>query len=191
MNSKNVVGKNRYQIIPADNFLCVAAVLHMIINSSVQKDINQNDIAEYFGVWAPNDYCLSVDNVYRTDDPNLWGIIINDNKINEFFKSYHISLRERYIPINTIPEFSFEDEIKTLLLKGYHIICGYNYNYLHSMGDNKMCGHVSIITEVLDDQYITLIDPGPKEPGVKTVKSYDLYCAIRNREGGIWEVSSI
>lgn len=185
--------KFKYELITADDFFCVAALLQMIISCCTNIKLDQYQIADYFGLWVPIDYkkAIKINNVRRTDDSNFWGIVIEDNEVNEFFQHFNIPLREEYISINSIAEWNFEDRITEYLSENYHLICGYDYNSLYNKGYDYPIGHVSLISGISKDKNIIMIDPGPYKPGIKEVKSEDLYVAIKRKNNGIWKIKRI
>ena len=49
--------------------------------------------------------------------------------------------------------------------------------------------HVSIITEVMPNNELRLLDPGPRDAGYKNVNAEDLYYAIKAAHDGLWCIS--
>ena len=173
-----------YKPVIAENYFCFAAVLEMIL-SLYCDNIDQQKIAEYFGVAIPSDHNVRISNYVQTDNSTDWGMSIKGYGLNEFFRKLKLSCEEEYIPISTINELVFHDFIQEHILLNRHIVCGYNYNMLHQGDSKKQIGHVSIILAV-DSNHVDIYDPGPKNHGAKTVKIDELYRAIRNYQSGLW-----
>lgn len=180
----------QYELVVAHKFLCVPAVLSMIVATTDILNLNQDKIAEYFGVNVPvgSDDGL-INNVKQINDENSWGVVISNNEVNGFFEHFGIPLEEHFIHVNTIAEYYFEDLIKNLLEDKKHIICGYDYYSLNLQNANSMrIGHVSIIKAIKNGN-IVIIDPGPKDPGEKIIKPEDLFFAIKRKSNGLWIIS--
>ncbi|MGB3478560.1 MAG: hypothetical protein WBB67_05315 [bacterium] len=179
----------KYKIIKAKPFLCLAALLEIMIKSSIKKSqISQKEIGRFFGIWVPEGYKGNVKKTHITNTPNEWGIIVKNDIINKFFKTFKIPMREEFISIYNLQDWEFEDKIRELLIRGNHIICGYNYGSLY--GDKqKRSGHVSLISKISKDgKYVEILDPGPDNHGYKKVRTYDLYIAIHKKKDGIWSI---
>ncbi|MDE5757775.1 MAG: hypothetical protein K2H85_04095 [Allobaculum sp.] len=176
-----IVGLNRknYKNIIAENYLCVPAVLETILRSDDILGIDKYMIANYFGIVLPPEIVYSqVKNCSHSDDTKQQGVILKYDSINNFFKDNKIPLHEQYAKINLIHKDFFTDYIFDILTSRKHIICGYEFHTLYgSTGD--YAGHVSIIINVgvnKDDVY--LLDPEPKNPGLKMISALNLDHAI-------------
>jgi hypothetical protein len=169
---------------PSEDYLCVATLLELILNN-FGYNIDRYEIANYFGVNIPVDEKISkVQHYYNTEDKNKLGIIINDNNINSIFNHFHIKLIEKYTSINTILEESFVSTVKKMMEESY-VICGFDYGYVYDEPKNIRLGHVSIITEITDDN-VMLFDPGPRNFGMKKIDTYRLFCGIKKKQDGLW-----
>lgn len=170
--------------------MCVPAVLLTIFRS---EDLDQgqrrlSDIANYFGLYVPAEYTNDeIENLIHSKNPNDWGTKIHNNELNNYFREYNIPLREKYVSIQTIAEWTFTDVIKEYLSRGAHIICGYNSKYIKLNEVSFTGGHVSIILSASCDE-IEILDPGPYDYGVKLIQSEKLYDAIRMKQDGLWIV---
>lgn len=166
------------KIVVAKKEYCIPAVLEMVLNIYDIKSLNQDDIASQFTI-----------NSSQNTPEEEWGIVLDNNSINNFFERNDIPLVENFISINQIyDEYDFVDRVKKELLNSV-IICGYNYSYLYGNKDRNF-SHVSIILDISDDcKSVYILDPGPKESGFKWVDLYDLYLAIKNRKDGLWCIS--
>lgn len=171
-------------------FLCVATLLQIIIKKEFNHEVNQQIIADYFGVNLPMEQKennnLVISNIKYIGDDNKLGIIIKDNSINQFFDEYNIPLIETYISILEIDDMSYETQLTKLISEDAYVICGYDYDSLH-YNQTSGVGHVSIITDY-DPQtnLVTFYDPGPKNAGYKIIKDFDLYRSIKIKKDGFW-----
>ena len=181
--------KRKYPLIVAQPFLCVAAILEIILKKEGYNQYNQQMIAESLGVNIPIDHKSSIKNINYTMDSNKWGIVLKNNTLTNWFMKNNINLVEDFISIFTISEFKFLDIINQLLITPYHLVCGFDYGYLYNKQGNKI-GHVSLIIGTECEQVI-LLDPGPDQPGEKMVNGYDLFSAIKRKEDGIWIVKKL
>jgi hypothetical protein len=129
-------------------------------------------------------------NGIKTDNPNEYGIKLEKDTINEFFKHFDIPLSEKYVSIFQYEDWSFDDAISDFLKTDNHIVCGFSYSLLYNEKANIDVGHVSIIT-AKNYSEIELLDPGPKNPGIKHIDSENLYSAIKRKRDGLWLISSV
>lgn len=177
--------------IIAKPYLCVAAVLELIIRESYpNKKITQLDIANYFGVGIKNRRALPIQNVYQVENDEDVGIHLEKDSINRFFRDYNLHLQEHFVSIYSIAEYDFEETIKLNLKKDAFLVCGYSYGRLYNIETKYELGHVSIIKNVTQGT-IEMLDPGPLNSGYKKVKAEDLYSAIRIRGDGLWIIKSV
>lgn len=179
-----------YKNIIAENYLCVPAVLETILKSEDVLEIDKYMIANYFGVVLPPEVVYpQVLNYSHSEDSKEQGIILKHDSINNFFKDNKIPMNELYVRINFIDRDFFADYIYDQLISGKHIVCGYEYHTLYK-NIGKYSGHVSVITDVdVKKDVLYLLDPGPKNPGLKTFLAQDLYCAISKAKDGLWIIS--
>jgi len=177
---------NNYELIVAESYLCIPATLKTILKSEgFISTISQYEIADYFGINVPLDYkTKDLININRTSNSNEWGIKLNKESINSFFKFYNIPLHERYIPINTLLDWEFSDTIINAINEKKHIVCGYSNNLLFNDKEGKI-GHVSLITGISDNE-IEILNPGPDNSGFQRVDLYQLYNSIRLKKDGLW-----
>ncbi|MBC2696571.1 MAG: hypothetical protein HF982_15105 [Desulfobacteraceae bacterium] len=171
-------------------YCCVACLLQIIINTEFSISYGQIHIADSFGVHVPEDYKGSINNTHITNDPNLFGIILTSNAINIFFSGNNIALKERYYSISLFEDWMFENKIQQELNNSSHIIVGYDYGALNDKPEFNTIGHVSLIVNFDTASHIvTIFDPGPDKPGIKKVKTYDLFRAIKKKKDGLWCIS--
>lgn len=188
----NIIGLNKKQYYNtiAENYLCVPSVMETIFKSEGIYSIDKYLIANFFGIILPSGLEYpQITNFSHSDNSKEQGIILKMNSINDMFNHFSISLKEHYVPIRQIDVDFFSDYVFEVLTSNKHIVCGFEYNALYSKkGDYT--GHVSIIVNVdINENKIYLLDPGPKNHGVKKVDMYDLYKAIHLANDGLWIIS--
>jgi len=175
---------NYLRFNPSENYLCVATLLELILKN-FGYNVDRYEIADYFGVNIPfGEKINKIQNYCNTEDKNKYGIIINQDDINNFFYHYNIKLIEKFISINTLLEETFVPMIQKMMEDSY-VICGFDYGYVYDEPKNKYLGHVSIITEITDDN-VKIFDPGPRNFGIKYLDTYRLFCGIKNKKDGLW-----
>jgi hypothetical protein len=154
-------------------------------------EVSQDTIAEILGITVPTGAVQMVSDIYNisySNDDIEWGVKLKLNSINDLFSKLDVKLHETYLPINTISEDRFIDVLAFHFLSGEHIVCGFNYSFLYSLPTANY-GHVSLVCDIEKKDRVRLLDPGPKDPGVKNVLADDLYLAIRKRSDGLWCIS--
>jgi hypothetical protein len=176
----------------AEPFLCVAALLQHIVHHELGREIKQYEIADYFGVNVPFGYIGQINAFNETDDPNKWGITVNNNALNAFFKSFNIPLVEKYFPISGYTDWSFEDFLLKEINSENYIVCGFDYGFLFEGHNANNIGHVCLILTVdKSENTVQIFDPGPEQFGVKWVTAFELFCAIHKKHDGVWKISRI
>lgn len=163
-------------VIAKQNY-CVPASVLMVLHHYGIYEFTQEMIADN----------LSITPIDDKIDHKLWGAHINKNTLNTFFEKNGIDLTETFLGINTfMDEWFMSEKIDELRSNDVSIICGYNYTHLFGNKEDTF-GHVSVIISVSKDKKtIDILDPGPKNAGVKTVSSSDLFYAIKARNDGLW-----
>ena len=175
------------EIIISQPFLCVAAILEAILRCNGIKSLDQEEIAEFFGVHVPLQYDGTIRNVTRTENVNLYGIRVEDNGINNFFDHYNLPFNESFLSVFTFNDWQIEDIVKAHLANNSHVVCGFDYGELYGTVDKKL-GHVSLITAA-SGTTITLLDPGPIGHGTKHVNNENLFSAIKAKRDGLWIIA--
>lgn len=174
--------KTKYDYIPilSKDYLCVPYTLKIVINATMINDISIDQISSFFSINKPA----------NTHEMNQYGAVIKNDELNKMFDKLNLPLKEEYIAINTIADYEFCDVVMENIKKGHHIMFGYSYGELYR--DNKYAdlGHVSIITEV-DDETITILNPGPDNFGFSKFKYEDIYYAIKRKKDGLWVIKRI
>lgn len=180
----------RYKLIIAKPYLCMAAVLQTIILYLTGRPIEQEDIANYLGVYLPCNFKSTLVKTAHTRKNDKWGIVLRDRSLLKLFKHYSLPLDEEFLPISTFSDWSFDDVIHTVLQEKHaSIMCGYD-NSLLSNGISGNIGHVSLITGIRKSK-IEIIDPGPFNAGTKLVDSYALFKAIHSKHDGLTIIRKI
>ena len=187
-----IVGLNKkiYINTVAENYLCVPAVLETVIKSEGIKEIGKYDLANFFGVVLPNGLEYpQITNFSHSGSAQSLGVNLKYNSINALFEFYNIPLVEEYVKINFIDRDFFADYLYDVLIAGKHVVCGFEYHSLYKL-TGEYSGHVSIVFDAdKTSDTVHLIDPGPRDAGIKTVKTYDLYQAISKAKDGLWIIS--
>ena len=187
MNSVKTVHK--YKQIVANDFLCIPACMEMILCSH-SYNITQNEIAEYFGVNVSPDYTGPIKNIIHTSDINKLGIVLNNDSINLFFNKFNLPFKEEYISIKLLQDWMFEEIIAKKIALGNHLIFGFSFGALYNDKTKSEIGHVSII-ESIENENLTIIDPGPLNAGKKQVDIFNIFRAIHMKDDGLWIISKL
>jgi hypothetical protein len=158
----------------------------MIIKSE-GFSISLENIISDFKYYLPEGYAIpkSIKKYEYSTEKKKWGILLEEESINSFFKKRNLPFVEMYIPINIITEYNFFNILSTAISNNNHIIFGYDYTMLYE-GIKGDIGHVSIVNHITSKDIIEIIDPGPKNYGVKQISIYELYCSIKSWNDGLW-----
>lgn len=163
-----------YPLIHGENYYCVPACIKIVLSS----------LGYYHSVKELSSHFTIVTSSKTTADHEL-GIHVKNGDLDKLFNKLNVPLYEEYIPINQVPEFKFMEFIQELLQQKAHIICGYSFGMLFNENSSFDVGHASIIISSTS-KYINILNPGPKFAGINMVNEYDLYCAIRHKQDGLW-----
>lgn len=165
------------QLVVSEPNWCVPATLEMVLKHHGIDTFSQHEIAKQLDIVSASDEV----------EHKRWGAQIKENTLNDFFVANMIPLHEEFIPIwHFMDDYFMAEKIQELLKSNISIVCGYNYTWLYGNKEDTF-QHVSIIVNVLlQNDQICLLDPGPKNAGYKTVKSEDLFYAIRAARDGLW-----
>lgn len=178
--------KRTYEWQRARPFECVATCLSMVA-ASEGFVYSAGVICDYFGVNVPPEYCGPIKNIRKTNEKAVHGIVVKPEMLPEFFKHFSLPFSEQYHHISGFNSYDIPEFLAERLNAGAHIFAGYDYGYLRSGVRNEI-GHVSIIT-ACSGTNIEFYDPGPQDPGLKTVSEDDLYGAIRSKSDGFWVIT--
>ena len=164
------------------NYLCLYAMLEMILKDIGITGWDQIRLANQFGVVLPVDDRISgVKNVTYSTDEHMCGTHINADSLNAFFVMKKIPLRASYLSANP---FNCYDEIEKEGLEKY-IVYLYSYGSLNDDQSKRHIGHASIKVNDIKEGMVSIYDPGPLNAGVKTIRLNKLYDAINDYNGGI------
>ncbi len=174
-----------YSNIKADNFCCIGAVLETILIRHNYTNYSQYDIINEFGLTMPKTAKVSekINNITFSDNPNDWGVKLELDSLNNFFKKNDIRLEEKYISIKEMADYSFELTLKSIS-REFDIVFGIDYGRLYNISDSYNIGHVCIFLKV-EGNNIIYLDPGPRNYGECKVNLDDLYSAIKSKSDGL------
>jgi hypothetical protein len=180
----------RYTNIKADNFCCIGAVLEVILIRNNYKKYSQYDIINVFGLTIPKTAKVSekIRNITYSDNPNDWGVKLEYDSLNTFFKNEGINLVKEYISIREIANYSFELTLKSVSDE-FDVVFGFDYGRLNNIPESYSIGHVGLFLK-LEGENLLYFDPGPRNYGVRKVNIDDLYNAIKNKSDGLWIIKS-
>lgn len=166
--------------------LCAAAIISMIIRNMVDRKIDQEEIATFFGVSSKSSQ-QEESYFQKAETDNDIGISFKEKNLNDLFEHYNIPLTEQFILYNQIQRDFFTDAIEENF-KSAMIACGFSYSTLFKTNVSKDIGHAAIITKVIDSETIEIYDPGPENAGFKAVSAEDMYHAIERKKDGLWVI---
>ena len=170
--------------VVADNYLCLFALLEMILK---EKGINisQYELAEKIGITIPNGYQSKVKNVKYSTLQNDYGAIVTTDSLREIFDKAQIDMKVSYLDVFHTNEIDLISILNQQLSENRYVIFAFSYGILYNKLSYVNLGHVSLLQEVLDDDWIKIYDPGPDNSGIKKVRISDIYEAMR-RKGGMY-----
>jgi hypothetical protein len=179
-----------YTNIKADDFCCIGAVLETMLVKNGYKKYSQYDIINEFGLTVPKtaEFSKKIKNITYSDDPNDWGVKIEYDSLNTFFRKEGIKLVEEYISIRKIADYGFEQTLKSIADE-FDVVFGYDYGILNNIPDYYGIGHVGLFLG-LEGENLLYLDPGPRNYGVRKVNIDDLYNAVKNKSDGLWITKS-
>ena len=82
-------------------------------------------------------------------------------------------------------EVTFEETIGDELLAGNYLLVTFSYGNLCREHDLDDVGHSGLVLGINGD-YIQMYDPGPRAYGVKNIRLFNLFDAIRKKQGGMY-----
>jgi hypothetical protein len=178
---------HNYLPVVAEPYLCVCALLEMIIKRKSNKLVTQHEIAEYIGVNVPHDYSGDIKNVRYVKDENLYGIVLNDDGLKPIFDRFALNLTEDFSSINKFQDWEFFENIEKNLSLSNDIIVGFSYGILFSDTTKQQIGHACLIEKV-ENEEVVIYDPGPENYGFKIINGLNLYSAIKKKKDGLWVI---
>lgn len=180
------------EYIKADNELCMLALLQMII-SDVKGElvIDQNELAEIFGVTIYKNSNTNIKNVSYTDNLMDIGVHIDENKLLDLFIKYDIPLNVKYYSRNPFDDYGLEDITESQINVNKYVVFTYSYGSLYDKPEWIKIGHVGLLENFIDTRTIRMYDPGPDDSGIKEIDLFKMYEAIEKRNGGVYIFSAI
>lgn len=172
--------------VVAKNYLCFYALLEMIIDDiQSTAHFSQYDLAELFGITIPIGEKMLVRNITYSNDASEYGSKICVEKVNNFLREHFIPLQATFIYSNCLDEMTISNTIVANVGQSY-VIFAFCYGVLYNEPHNINIGHVSLLEEIDEKaDTIKMYDPGPRNPGSKTVRVDDMLYAMKKR-GGIY-----
>ena len=172
--------------VKAENYFCFFALLEMVLQDMGYFDMDQIGIADFFEVVFPSNYTVATRRCSYSEKTWEFGAHVGEKDINLFFTENNIRCSCFYLPINTISEVVFEDTINEMLQSKDYLIVTYSYGLLYRKHDLRDIGHVGLLSKTLPSFKVEIYDPGPKNDGYRVVDGFDLYDAMRFKQGGIY-----
>lgn len=169
----------------AENYLCFYALLEMIIEDMTGQKIEQNILAEQFGIKVPQHHQTNIMNVSRASEDYELGAVIDAEKINAYFVYKNLCIKMEYKGAEKIPEYNVEQQLKRMFKTNGALIAGVSYGVLYNIPEYRELGHCILIEDIAGE-YADIYDPGPKDSGKKRIKIEHLYEAMRIRSGAFF-----
>lgn len=172
----------------AINYLCLYAMIEMVLKDIDEMNWDQIQLANQFGVVLPEGNSINgIDNVTYCIDERKCGAHINIESLNSFFSMENIPLRATILDSNP---FNCYDEAETNDRNKY-IVYLYSYGSLNNDPKKRNIGHASIKISDIRNGIVSIYDPGPVGAGIKEVRLSKLYDAIGESNGGILIIERI
>lgn len=175
--------------IKSENFLCFATLIEMILNDIGIQKYTRFDIAEELGITLPLSERGIIKNANYSEDKFDWGICVDSEKLNSFFKMGEINLQSKYI--YATPYTMLKQE--TLNWDKCYVIFLFSYGELTYNIELQEIGHSVLFIDMPNSREVRIYDPGPKESGEKNVDCYRMEEAMYQRRAGyiiIHEINS-
>ena len=170
------------QEVVGKNYLCVYAMIEMILKDIGEETWDQIRLANKFGVTLPVDYDIKeVENTIHCANEHECGAHIDAEKLNSFFEMEGIPLRATYLEANPFNCYDVAEEDDS----HKYIVYLYSYGSLNDDQSKINVGHASIKVGNIKNGKLSIFDPGPLNAGVKEVNLSRLYDAINDYSGGI------
>lgn len=166
----------------AINYLCVYAMIEMVLKDIGKKDLDQIHLANQFGVTLPaGEYIEGVSNVEYCTDERECGAHIDIDRLNSFFSEKGIPLNASYIKANPFDCYDKAERHDAHM----YIIYLYSYGSLNNDIEKKNVGHASMKIDNIENGIVSIYDPGPLGAGIKKIRLNKMYDAISDCNGGI------
>lgn len=168
--------------IIGEDYLCLFAVLEMVLKDIGVQDYSQYDLANYFGVTVPEEYLISgVHNLKYSNMEKDYGTHVTEKDLNAFFNEKGIPLMVEWLSANPFGEYP--DAV--YIPNDRYVIFLFSYGSLYQEPQNYTVGHASLLLENESHGMIKIYDPGPRNHGEKDVSINNLYDAVYDGRGGI------
>lgn len=171
--------------VTAEDYLCFYAILEMIIEDMTGQKIDQNILAEHFGIKVPQHYQTDLINVSRTSEDYELGAFIDAAEINSYFVYNNLNIDMEYKGVEKISECNVEQQLNRMFKTNEYLIAGISYGVLYNIPECREVGHCTLIENIIGED-ADIYDPGPKDSGKKRIKIEHLYEAMRIRNGGFF-----
>lgn len=169
--------------VVGEDYLCMYAVIEIILKDIGINKYDQYKLANYFGVTLPENYNIKgVENIKIGKSSLEFGSHINNKQLNRFFDEENISLTSNYLSSNPYGEYPNATYIK----KQRYIIFQYSYGSLYNESQNYSVGHSSLLIDNVKQGMIKIYDPGPRDFGEKSISEARMLDAIYDNRGGIF-----
>jgi len=178
--------------IVAHNYMCFLALVEMIIYETYDYTvISQFDMAELFGLTIPFETSIPIRNFRNSSNQREYGLHINEELLNDMFKTKGIRLRTTYFKENPFEYNEIDEYCASTFVNNKHLIYTFGYGYLFKDIEKLDLGHAVLFEATVSDSLIKVYDPGPLNPGIKVINRVDLHEAMLKRGGGIYVFDSI
>ena len=172
--------------VVGEDYLCMYAIIDIILKDIGIKIYDQYKLANYFGVTLPENYNIkSVENIKIGESSFEYGSHIDSKQLNKFFDEENIPLTSNYLLSNPFGEYPNATYIK----KQRYIIFQYSYGSLYKDSQNYFVGHCSLLVDNVKQGMIKIYDPGPRDFGEKSISEARMLDAVYDNRGGIFIIS--
>lgn len=168
------------EFIKADNYLCFAALLEMIIKDQKIYSCDQYTIAEQLGVTLSAENQNIRHNVTLSKNSFKLGITADIKRLNKFFANNNIHLKATIYHVT--PYTSLCDDVR--LFKNNYTVLLLSYGVLYGKIDMLNVGHAILYIEMVGTCAMRIYDPGPDGCGFKIIDCYRIEEAMYERQGG-------
>lgn len=174
--------------VVGEDYLCLFAILEIVLKDIGIYNYDQYELANYFGVTLPSNYYIKgVTNITIGKEMSEYGAHINQIDMCSFFMKKGIPLNTEYIHANPFGEYENAKYIE----KKKYVIYQYSYGSLYHEPKNDSVGHASLLVANEKNGRIRIYDPGPRNYGEKEVEESKMLDAVYDIRGGIFVLSLI
>lgn len=173
------------ELIRAEKFLCVFSLMETILKDIGISNWDQLAISKEFDIVVPFGYSGPISNARFSDKAWEFGAHLDLMSMNKFLNQSGSGYQCKYFPWNYMTEITFEETIGDELLAGNYLLVTFSYGNLYKEHDLDDIGHSGLVLGI-DGDYIQMYDPGPRAYGVKNIRFFNLFDAIRKKQGGMY-----